>query len=62
MNNNEVKRKIEIEKPEQSWDKLDPIFRHGFAIRKDEDAITTSVPLFKEDRQYIEDLIYVKGE
>lgn len=62
LRNNEVKQKIVDEYPDDSWDKLDAMFKYGIAKRKDESVVTYNVPLFKDDRQYIEDLIYVKGE
>jgi tRNA(His) 5'-end guanylyltransferase len=46
----------------KSWDDLPTQFRHGIAIRKDESQITTELPLFKDDRSYIEELVYVKAE
>lgn len=42
------------------WESLPTIIKHGFAIRKDESQITTELPLFKDDRAYIEELVYVK--
>lgn len=62
LKTNVIKQKIEDRYPENNWDSINMIFRNGFALRKDETQITTSVPLFKDDRQYIEELIYVKGE
>jgi tRNA(His) 5'-end guanylyltransferase len=46
----------------KSWDDLPNVFRHGVAIRKDESTFTTQLPLFKDDRSYIEELVYVKPE
>jgi tRNA(His) guanylyltransferase len=44
------------------WEDLDAVYRHGFAIRKDESEITTQLPLFKDDRSYVEELVYVKPQ
>jgi len=46
----------------KSWDDLPTVFRHGVAMRKDELLPSTELPLFKDDRSYIEELIYVKPE
>lgn len=62
INNATLKQMIIDQYPDQSWDNLDPVFRYGFALRKDEDEVTTNIPLFKDDRQYIEELVYIKGE
>lgn len=43
------------------WEELKPMFRHGIYMKKNED-ITLDVPLFKDNRSIIEELVYVKPE
>lgn len=62
IKNADLKVKIAEKFPDNKWEDLPSIFRNGCAIRRDEDCVTTEVPLFKDDRQYIEELIYIKGE
>ncbi len=62
INNNALKDMIRDEFPDKAWEDIDPIFRNGICLKKGESEVTTDVPLFKDDRQYIEDLIYIKGE
>lgn len=44
------------------WEAVETVFRHGFALRKDEAEASFELPLFKDDRSYIEELVYVKPE
>lgn len=59
---NVVDMKSMLQQNGTPWEELSTVFRHGFAIKKDESQITTELPLFKDDRSYIEELVYVKPE
>lgn len=62
INNKNLIQMIEQDFPNQSWDSTPDVFRFGAAMRKDESTISRNLPLFKDDRQYIEELVYVKGD
>jgi tRNA(His) 5'-end guanylyltransferase len=59
-NNNIIKEMLA--EAGHSWYDLDKVFRHGFAMRKDEALPSLELPLFKDDRSYIEELVYIKTE
>jgi len=62
QNKNVNDMKAMLQEKGTPWESVPTVFRHGFAIRKDESQITTELPLFKDDRSYIEELVYVKPE
>lgn len=58
-NNNILKEMLEANG--NNWYDTEQVFRHGFAIVKGE-LPDTSLDLFKDNRSYIEDLVYIKNE
>ena len=44
------------------WDNVKDVFKYGFAYTKGDANINDTVPLFKEDRMYIEKLVYLNKD
>jgi tRNA(His) guanylyltransferase len=59
-NNNILKEMLETS--DNNWYDIDTVFRHGFSMTKGGNGIDTNLSLFKDDRSYIEDLVYIKSE
>lgn len=62
QNKNNIMLKEILAETGTPWESLDVKFRHGIAMRKDETVASMNLPLFKDDRSYIEELVYVKPE
>lgn len=59
---NSITMKEMLAESGKPWENVPTVFRHGIAMRKDDSLITSELPLFKDERSYIEDLVYVKSE
>jgi tRNA(His) guanylyltransferase len=44
------------------WEDLKSVYKYGFAMRKDDLLPSTELSPFKDDRSYIEELVYIKSE
>ena len=61
-NLNDLKSLVSSRFPDKGWETLPLHFQRGIAQRIDEVQPSFNIPLFKEDRNYIEELIYVKND
>jgi tRNA(His) guanylyltransferase len=54
--------KVELSKNGHDWNDIDAVFRHGFCMKKGDYMVNTEIDLFKDNRNFIEELVYVKSE